>query len=54
MGKIINVKTILIVFLIVCAGYLTSEFPDESILIGGCCAILIIGIWLLQIEKENE
>ena len=54
MGKILNVKTILIVFIIILSGYLTSEFPDESILIGGCSIIIVIGIWLMQIEKENE
>jgi hypothetical protein len=54
MGKILNVKNLLIIFIIILAGYLTSEFPDESVLVIGCSAILIIGIWLLQVEKENE
>jgi len=53
MGRIFNVKTLLWLFIIVGAGYLCSEFPDEAILIGGVSLVLVIGIWLMQIEKES-
>lgn len=54
MTKIFTAKRMLILFIILCSGYLTSKFPDESILIGGISIIIVIAIWLLQIEKENE
>ena len=54
MGRIFNVKSLLLLGIIIAAGYLCSEFPEQSILVGGISIILVIGIWLLQIEKENE
>ena len=54
MGRIFNIKTILILVIMIGAGYLTSKFPYEGVLIGGICIILVIGIWLLQAERENE
>lgn len=52
--KILNVKTILFLIVIVLAGYLSTEYPDEAVLVCGVSIILVIGVWLLQIEKENE
>jgi len=52
--KILNIKTILFLFIICGIGYLISKFPDESWVLIGVGAILIIGIWLLQVIKENE
>lgn len=52
--KIFNVKMILFIVIIIATGYLSSQYPDEAILIGGCAIVLIIGIWLLQVTKENE
>lgn len=52
--NILSPKVILIVLIIIGAGYFSSKFPDEAILIGGISLIVIIGMWLMQITKENE
>ena len=54
MWKIFNVKTILLLIIIGGAGYLSSKFPDEAVLVWGCSAILMIGIWMLQANKEQR
>jgi hypothetical protein len=54
MWKIFNVKTILLLIIIVGAGYLSSKFPDEAVLIWGCLSIIVIGIWMLQANKEQR
>jgi len=36
------------------AGYLSSKFPDQAVLIGGIAIVLVIGMWMLQAEKDNE
>lgn len=51
--KIINVKFLLIIVVIVLTGYLCSRFPDESILIGGIAIIIVIGIWMMQLTKDE-
>lgn len=52
--KIINIRIILMLLIISGIGYLVSKFPDEGVLVIGIGAIIIIGIWLLQANKENE
>lgn len=52
--KIINIRTILMLLIISGIGYLVSKFPDEGVLVLGIVAIIIIGVWLLQLNKENE
>ena len=54
MTKIFNVKIILFLIIIVLAGYLSSKFPDEAVLVCGVSIIIVIGIWLLQIEDESN
>lgn len=52
--KILNIRTILLLLIISGIGYLVSKFPDEGVLVIGIGAIIIIGIWLVQLTKENE
>jgi len=51
---ILNVKTILFLIVIVLAGYLSTQFPDEAVLVCGVSAIIVIAVWLFQIENENN
>lgn len=50
----INGKSILLLGIIVGAGYLASKFPDESVLIGGIAIIIVIGIWVHQSYIQNK
>lgn len=52
--KIINIRTILMLLIISGIGYLVSKFPDEGVVLIGIGVILIIGVWLLQVEKDHE
>lgn len=52
--KILNTKTLLLLIILIGAGYLSSKFPDEAIIICGIGIILVIGIWMLQANKENH
>lgn len=54
MGKLINIKNILILLIIIGVGYLIKEFPDESILIIGIGAIALIGLWLHQAYRNES
>lgn len=51
-GKFSLIKTGIILFIIWLFIYLIKAFPDELILFIGCGAIIIIGVWLWQIEQD--
>lgn len=48
-----TIKIILWAIIIVGAYFFLTKFPDEAILIGGISLILIIGSWLLELDKDN-
>jgi uncharacterized BrkB/YihY/UPF0761 family membrane protein len=52
--RIFNLKTIITLLILIGFGYLVSKFPDQSVVFGGIGIIILIGIWLLQAEKEQE
>lgn len=54
MKNIFNIKTLLFLGIIIASGYLVSKYPDYSILTIGIAIILVIGIWLLQVERDNN
>lgn len=46
-------KALLFFAIIIATGYLVSNFPDESILIGSIAIIIVIGIWMHQANQET-
>lgn len=52
--SLFNPKLLLGLAFIIAAGYLVSKFPDESVLIIGIAAIIIIGIWIYQAYVKPE
>jgi len=54
LGRLFNPKLLLWLFIIVGAGYLSSKFPDQAVLIGGIAIVIVIGMWMLQAEKEDN
>ena len=53
MGKYINIKSAVFLALLVGFGYLFKKFPDESVLLLGISAVLVIGMWLYQAFGED-
>ena len=51
MGRFLNVKTFLILFILIALSYLIKGFPEESVLILSIALIIVIGFWIIQAQK---
>ena len=50
--KIFNARTMLLLVIVVGSGYLASKFPDEAVVIAGIGLVIVVGLWMQQLENN--
>jgi len=48
-----KLKIILTILVLIGIYYLAKSYPDEVIIIAGIGLIVIIGMWLMEVEKKE-